>query len=160
MSETVHATAVLAGAQGVLIRGASGAGKSSLALALIERGARLIADDQVHLSACHGRLVATAHGAVRGKLELRGRGLLSVPHERSAVIQLVVDIVPDEGLERLPDDHQLTDNVLGVTLSRQPVPATLDPARRLVSAALRALSPGGNMACARTEFGEDGDPFS
>ena len=39
--ETVHATAVLVGADGVLIRGASGSGKSALALALIERGARL-----------------------------------------------------------------------------------------------------------------------
>ena len=59
MSETVHATAVLVGADGVLIRGESGAGKSALALALIERGARLIADDRLMLSACHGRLVAT-----------------------------------------------------------------------------------------------------
>jgi serine kinase of HPr protein (carbohydrate metabolism regulator) len=159
MSETVHGTAVLVGAQGVLIRGASGAGKSSLALALIERGGRLIADDQVHLSVCHGRLVATAPGAVRGKIELRGRGLLSVAHEQSALIRLVVDIVPDEGLERLPEDHQLSGELLGVTLSRQPVPATHDLSPALVLAALRALSPGGIMACARREFGDDGDPF-
>jgi HPr kinase/phosphorylase len=159
MSETVHGTAVLAGAQGVLIRGPSGAGKSSLALALIGRGGRLIADDQVHLSACHGRLLATAPGAVRGRIELRGRGLISVAHEQSALIRLLVDIVPDEGLERLPEDHQLTEDVLGVTLSRQPVPATHDLARALVFAALRALSPGGNMACAQRKFGEDGDPF-
>ena len=145
MSETVHGTAVLVGAQGILIRGPSGAGKSSLALVLIDRGARLVADDQVHLSACHGRVLATAPGPVRGKIELRGRGLLNVPYERSALVRLIVDIVADKGLERLPEDHQLSDVLLGVTLPRQPVPAAHDLAHALVSAALRALLPGGNM---------------
>src|SRR5688572_192741 len=92
MSETIHATAVLAGADGVLIRGPSGSGKSMLAFALVQRGARLISDDRVHLSACHGRLIATAPGLISGKLELRGRGLMEVPHERSAVIRLLVDM--------------------------------------------------------------------
>ena len=76
MSETVHATAVLVGADGVLIRGESGSGKSALALALIERGARLIADDRLTLSGCHGRIVATAPGATAGLIELRGRGIV------------------------------------------------------------------------------------
>lgn len=141
----MHATAVLLGAQGILIRGASGAGKSALAFCLIERGARLIADDRVHLSACHGRIVAAAPGATAGMIELRGRGLVSVPHERSALIRLVVDIVADEGLERLPERAQLEDAILGVTLPRQPVPAEAERALVLVSAALRALSPASDM---------------
>ncbi|MGA7487776.1 MAG: serine kinase, partial [Xanthobacteraceae bacterium] len=61
---TVHASAVLAGARAVLIRGPAGAGKSQLALALIHAGetgllrfARLVGDDRVHLEAHHGRLL-------------------------------------------------------------------------------------------------------
>ena len=78
MSETVHATAVLVGADGVLIRGASGAGKSALALALIERGARLVADDR---AACSPPATAAssrrAPAAIAGRIELRGRGVIA-----------------------------------------------------------------------------------
>jgi serine kinase of HPr protein (carbohydrate metabolism regulator) len=138
MSEPVHATAVLVGAEGVLIRGESGAGKSLIALALIERGARLIADDRLMLSACHGRLVATTPAAIAGKVELRGRGVMTVPHEHGGVIRLVADIVGDEGLERMPEPYDLSTALLGVTLPRQPVPGTPDHAVRLIEAALAA----------------------
>jgi serine kinase of HPr protein (carbohydrate metabolism regulator) len=130
---------VLAGSQGVLIRGPSGSGKSMLAAALISRGARLVADDRVHLSACHGRLVATAPAAIAGILELRGRGLMSVPLERSVVIRLLVDIVAAEQLERHPATEELSGTVLGVTLPRQPVEGAVECALILVEAALAAL---------------------
>jgi serine kinase of HPr protein (carbohydrate metabolism regulator) len=145
MSETLHGTAVLAGSNGVLIRGASGAGKSRLAFALIERGARLVADDRVHVSACHGRLVATGPDAIAGRLELRGRGIIAVPHEQSAVIRLVVDLVEEAELERLPEAAELSATLLGVALPRQPVPAASGDALMLVQAALRALPPHCNM---------------
>ena len=141
MSETIHATAVLAGVDGVLIRGESGTGKSTLAWDLIGRGGRLIADDRVHLSACHGRVIATAQEPTAGRLELRGRGILSVPFERSAVIRLVIDLVEEVALERLPDDTQLSVMILGVALPRQPVPAASGRALALVEAALGAFSP-------------------
>ena len=58
---SVHARPALSGARAVLIRGAAGAGKSRLALALIEASqtglfpfARLVGDDRVHLRANHG----------------------------------------------------------------------------------------------------------
>jgi HPr kinase/phosphorylase len=145
MAETLHATAVLAGVNGLLIRGPSGSGKSSLALALIKRGARLVADDRVHVAACDGRLVAGAPARISGRLELRGRGLIDVPHERNCVLRLVVDIVSGEALERMPEDNQLTVMLLGIELPRQPVPAVAERALTLVGAALDALSPGGNM---------------
>ena len=140
MSETVHATAVLVGADGVLIRGPSGSGKSALAQALIRRGGRLIADDRLTLSNCHGRLVASAPFATAGLIELRGRGLVSVPHEPSGVIRLVADIVETEGLERMPEAHQLTATFLGIALPRQPVPDATERAVVLVEAALETLS--------------------
>ena len=137
MSETVHASAVLVGAQGVLIRGPSGSGKSMLAAALIDRGARLIADDRVHLSACHGRIMATAPAAIAGMVELRGRGILSVPAERSAIIWLVVDLVSEDGLERMPENAQFSATILGVAVPRQPAPLVSARSLGLVEAALR-----------------------
>jgi serine kinase of HPr protein (carbohydrate metabolism regulator) len=145
VSETLHGTAVLAGALGVLIRGRPGSGKSTLAASLIGRGARLIADDRVHLSACHGRLLASAPSTVAGRIELRGRGILSLSYERSAVIRLVVDCVADSDLERLPEDHHLETVILGLALPRQPVPRPSDQAAMLVEAALAALSPQCNI---------------
>lgn len=145
MSETLHATAVVVGMHGLLIRGASGAGKSVLAFSLMERGARLIADDGVHLSACHGRLVASAPASIAGLIELRGRGLLRVPYERSGTIALVVDMVDEDTLERMPEDAEMRTELIGVTLPRQPIPAATDWAVHLVDAALAKLSPQCNM---------------
>ena len=138
MSETVHATAVLVGADGILIRGESGAGKSALALALIARGGRLIADDRITLSLCHDRIVASAAQATFGMIELRGRGVISVAHERAGVIRLIADIVDEEGLERMPEQHQLSATIAGIALPRQPVPLETERAVRLVEAALTA----------------------
>jgi serine kinase of HPr protein (carbohydrate metabolism regulator) len=145
MRETVHGTAVLIGVQGILIRGPSGAGKSALALALIRTGGRLVADDRVHLAVRGGRLLAIAPAAAHGMIELRGRGPISVPHERSCVIRLVVDIVSSDALERLPEDAQLSLVLHGVALPRQPVPAALDHALELVRAAIGTLPGGGDM---------------
>jgi HPr kinase/phosphorylase len=141
MSEAIHATAVLLGSDGVLIRGGSGAGKSSLALALIERGARLIADDRLFISAVHGRLVATAPAAIAGRIELRGRGVIAVPHEQGGVIRLIADIVGEEELDRMPEPHHLLTELLGIALPRQAVTGSTDRSVRLVVSALAAFTP-------------------
>jgi len=140
MSETVHGTAVLVGAAGVLIRGASGSGKSALALELIRRGARLVADDRTTLASVNGRVIATVPNVTAGLIELRGRGPIRVPHERSAVIRLVADIVAPEGLDRMPEPPQLTVELLGAALPRQPVPGIPERAAALIDAALKVLS--------------------
>lgn len=145
MPEAAHGTAVLVGAHGVLIRGAPGTGKSMLAHALIARGARLIADDRVWLSARSGRVIAGVPAAIAGLMELRGRGLVAVPHERFGVIHLVADFVAEEELDRMPDAPQLSTALLDITLPRQPIPAASERALPLIEAALAALSPTGNM---------------
>ena len=67
---TIHASAVLVGPRAVLIRGASGAGKSRLAFDLIAAGgrllpfARLVADDRTTVEAVGGRLLVTAADGV------------------------------------------------------------------------------------------------
>jgi HPr kinase/phosphorylase len=145
MSTMVHGTAVLVGADGVLIRGGPGAGKSTVAHALIERGARLIGDDRLCLAVRNGQLLATAPMAIAGLMELRGRGVVAVPRERFGVIRLVADIVSDEELERMPEGDQMSAALLEIALQRQPIPAAAEPAVRLIRAALATASTQRNM---------------
>jgi serine kinase of HPr protein (carbohydrate metabolism regulator) len=105
---TVHASAVLAGARAVLIRGPAGAGKSQLALALIQaaqtgllRFARLVGDDRLHLEAHHGRLLVRPAPALAGLIEVRGLGIRRLDYEPVAVVGLVVDLAAEDA-ERMP----------------------------------------------------------
>ncbi|MGB3738931.1 MAG: serine kinase [Pontixanthobacter sp.] len=72
-------TAVAIGGRGLLIGGAPGAGKTSLALCLIDRGAVLIGDDGVALNVKDGWLHAAPPHATAGKLELRNVGIARLP---------------------------------------------------------------------------------
>src|SRR6478752_985218 len=64
---------------GVLIRGASGVGKSECVLGLIERGYSLVADDVTRITMLEGReLMATAPELTRNHMEVRGIGIINV----------------------------------------------------------------------------------
>jgi HPr kinase/phosphorylase len=64
---------------GVLIRGASGIGKSECVLGLIERGYSLVADDVTRMTMLEGReLMATAPELTRNHMEVRGIGIINV----------------------------------------------------------------------------------
>ena len=80
----LHATCVAIGGRGVLLLGPSGAGKSDLALRLIDRGARLVSDDQVALEIIGGRLEATSLATIWGRMEVRGIGVIALPPEALA----------------------------------------------------------------------------
>ena len=78
--ETLHqATGVAIGERAILIEGPSGIGKSSLALALIDRGGVLVGDDGVALSLREGLLWAAPPRHTRGLIEVRNLGLLPMP---------------------------------------------------------------------------------
>ncbi|MEI6560332.1 MAG: HPr kinase/phosphatase C-terminal domain-containing protein [Rhodospirillaceae bacterium] len=100
---TIHGTSVLISGAGVLLRGKSGAGKSDLALRLIDRGAVLIADDRVEVRVDHGKVMASAPATLAGLLEVRGVGLMRVPFAPAGEVHLVVDLVTPETVERLPE---------------------------------------------------------
>ena len=119
---TVHASAVLAGARAVLIRGAAGTGKSCLALALIAaaqtgllRFARLVGDDRVHLEPCHGRLLVRPAAVLAGLIEVRAMGIRRLDHEACAVVGLVVDLAAADA-ERLPSARDIV--ISGIPLPR------------------------------------------
>ena len=99
---TIHATCVAIDGKGVLLRGPSGAGKSDLALRLIDRGAVLVSDDYVVVAGEDGVLTARPPEAIRGKLEVRGVGVVDVPYRDHAPVALVVDLTPAQQILRMP----------------------------------------------------------
>ena len=119
LSEAVHATCVVIDEAGVLIRGVSGTGKSTLgrelvATALLQgRFARLVSDDRTRLAARNGRLVAEAVAATAGQIEARGIGVLSVPHEDRAVVRLLVELSTEEP-SRFPEVEDDAAKLCGV----------------------------------------------
>lgn len=121
MSEHVHATCVALRIgrrwRGVLLRGPSGAGKSDLALRLIEVGARLVADDQTELFAKGKTLVARSPKAIAGLIEARGVGIVKLAGDKVVArisVSLLVDLVPRERIERMPEPER--ERLLGVDL--------------------------------------------
>jgi serine kinase of HPr protein (carbohydrate metabolism regulator) len=103
---TIHANCVSIAGAAVLLRGPSGSGKSDLSLRLIEAGADLVADDQTRLLRDGNRLIASAPPALRGLLELRGIGPVSVPASppAAAPVLLLIDLVAcREAVPRLPE---------------------------------------------------------
>ncbi len=99
---TLHATAVAVDGRGLLITGASGTGKSSLALALIGLGAALVSDDQTLLERAGDKVVLDCpRPDLCGVIEVRGMGLLRAPVSVRPMLQLVVDLDADE-TQRLP----------------------------------------------------------
>ena len=90
-----QATAVAIDGRALMIEGPSGSGKSSLALALIDRGATLIGDDSLLLEAEGGRLIARPHPNTRGLLEVRGLGLLQFPVCEEAPVTLILKLAED-----------------------------------------------------------------
>ena len=106
---TIHATALIVGEAGILIRGRSGAGKSRLAEQLVEaaraRGwfGQLVADDRVRIEARGGRLVLSPHPSIACLVERRGQGIFRVGYEAAVVLRLVVDLVDrDSGADQPP----------------------------------------------------------
>ena len=92
--------------------GPSGSGKSDLALRflfLARRGPAaleaplLVADDQVRLARAGGRILATAPATIRGKIEVRGIGIVEVKSLAEAELELVVDLVWPDQVERMPE---------------------------------------------------------
>ena len=121
--QTIHATTIVLGEAGILIRGDAGSGKSTLARKLIGDAcarrlfARLVADDRSRIEERHGRLLARGVEAVSGLIEIRGIGLERQAGEPAVVVRLIVDLSADDP-QRLPDPADRITALCGVTLPR------------------------------------------
>ncbi|MBA5776981.1 serine/threonine protein kinase [Stappia sp. F7233] len=138
---TLHASCVVIAGSGILIRGASGSGKSSLGEELVARAkaqghfAAYVADDRVIAGKSHGRLIAEAPSPLAGLWERRGAGIVRVQGEARAVLRLVIDILPIAEIERLPEEDVPIAEISGIGL-----PLIRVPMGEISLAATRALS--------------------
>lgn len=112
-SETLHVSCVAIGGQAVLIEGRSGAGKSDLALRLIDRGAQLVSDDYTLVIRDGSRLVAAPPANIAGRIEVRGIGIMPLPHIERVPVALLVELSDD--VERMPPDMP-TRTIAGVRI--------------------------------------------
>lgn len=103
----LHASAVVVSNRAAVIFGASGAGKSALALEMMGLGARLVADDRVVLTQSGRGLIASAPPALRGLIEARGIGLLRADPVDAAAVALAVDLGSDAAA-RMPHLREIT----------------------------------------------------
>ncbi|KQV20257.1 serine/threonine protein kinase [Rhizobium sp. Root1203] len=108
----IHATAIVIGKTGLLFLGPSGWGKSMLAFACISEGNRLgiasmlVADDQVLISQRNGAVVAVCPPSIAGLIELRGTGIVRVPHVAEAPMHYAILPGDASGPDRLPPDGE------------------------------------------------------
>jgi len=97
--------------RGALIEGPSGSGKSDLALRMLARGYRLVADDRTELWTADGRLFGRAPDALAGLIEVRGQGIEPV---MALPLAEVVLLVRCGAPERMPEPQSA--ELLGISL--------------------------------------------
>jgi HPr kinase/phosphorylase len=137
----IHATCIAIGNQGILLTGKSGAGKSDLALRLIDRGAKLVADDRTILYVNQGALHARCPASIRGLLEIRGVGIVKFPSRANVKVTLVVKLgregprLPQQRAFRAPFEKTRPVPEIALNAFRPATPAK-------ITAALAAFSRG------------------
>ncbi len=104
MTDLVHGSAVAIHGSGVLLLGPSGSGKSDLALRLIDRGAKLICDDVVHIENNNSLPQLACAPNIAGKIEVRGIGICPIDFVDSAPLRLIIILTQD--VDRMPPEHQ------------------------------------------------------
>jgi serine kinase of HPr protein (carbohydrate metabolism regulator) len=139
-SETLHATTVAIGGRAVMLCGVSGIGKSDLALRLIDRGASLVSDDYT-LATRIGRgasahLAASPPQNIAGKMEIRGIGIVDVPHLADMPVALIIDLF--DIVDRMPE-KPLTRRIAGVDVPVMKIAPREPSAPIKVEYALRAF---------------------
>jgi len=136
----IHASCVAADGLGLLLRGPSGSGKSDLALRLIDGGAGLVADDLCEIWREGDRLMADLPAAVavefRGRIEMRGNGILTKPYFGPVRLGLVVDLGIEGATRHTPPPT--TASYLGLALPL----VVLDPFQASAAAKLRLVARG------------------
>lgn len=134
------------GTSGVLVRGRSGAGKTTLSNMLIELAkakgnlGSLVSDDYTTLINQGDRLVGRAAPNIIGQIEVRGFGVVETPYMGPTCIDLVVDLVEDDAIDRLPEKPLGKVDISGIYIAYLKCPENKpDLSVRLIRYALRSL---------------------
>jgi HPr kinase/phosphorylase len=125
-STSVHGVLLDVLGIGILLLGKSGIGKSEIALDLVTRGHRLVADDIVNIHQRSATLVSgSGSGIIRHHMEIRGLGIINIKDlfgissvREAKKIELVIELAEwdeNEEYDRLGLDDQHY-NVLGVDI--------------------------------------------
>jgi len=127
MSETNrHACALEINKTGILIIGQPGSGKTSLMMGLLQRAkieklnASLVADDQVYLSTPDQKVFAKVPETIAGMVEIRGYGITDHAFKSETQIELVVELIEDDKIERMPHPKSYEINSLNLPLLEVP----------------------------------------
>ncbi|AWW74093.1 serine kinase [Erythrobacter sp. KY5] len=124
----MQASAVAIDGRALLIEGEPGSGKSSLALALIGRGALLIGDDGVTITRTGEQLIASVPPNIAGLIEVRGVGLVQLPVAQPAPVSLILTLGVES--ERLPESVPAR-TIMGCDIPCLPFnPGSIAPAER------------------------------
>ena len=138
-SENLHATAVALDGRAVLISGPSGSGKSDLALRMLDRGFVLVSDDRTIIRKEGTRLIASAPETIKGKLEVRGVGIVEMEHQNNLPVALVVELTRD--IRRMPDENRER-MILGIAIPLVNIDAMTASAPSKVAVALDRIGLG------------------
>lgn len=144
MNETIHGTMVQINGHGILLRGASGSGKSSLAIRLIDdvlvAGGKgfLVADDRIILDQDSLNVYGRAPDSLFGLIEMRGIGLIELAATHHARINLLVDLVSPETLDRMPSEDSQTQQLCGHAIQAIKIAARNPDAGVIIRTILRS----------------------
>lgn len=118
---------------GVMIKGSSGIGKSEIALELLRRGHRIVADDIVVIRRVGNVLDGSANPLVKNFMELRGVGLVNIVRLYGASsiklnqeIELIIELEnwdTSKTYERLGGEPEKED-ILGISLTKMTIPVS------------------------------------
>lgn len=124
----IQASAVAIDGRAVAFRGPPGSGKSSLALALIDRGALLIGDDGIQVERSQSRVIASPPAHIAGKLEIRNLGLVELP-STAAPLSLILELDPQAPRYR---EQPESAEILGISIPTIAIdPGKIAPAIRV-----------------------------
>ena len=101
----IHASCISFNNKGILLLGKSGAGKSDLALRLIEQiNAILVADDRINLEVKYNEITGYCPDNIKGLLEVRGVGIIRKEYQPEIKIKLVVELTHNMNeIARMPE---------------------------------------------------------